>query len=264
MNYLQAVLLGALQGVTEFLPVSSSGHLVLLKQYFNLGEVSVLFDVLLHVATLGAVLIVFREKIQELWQGFIGFLRKESDEQGTLQIKILLFLLCSTVCTGIVGLPLEDLLEQASPKTVSAFLLVTAFLLILSGSRKGEKDYGSITLRDALLIGIAQGIGVLPGISRSGITIATGLLVGLQRSVAGEYSFLLSIPAILGALVLTLKDAQSLAAQIPLGVLLAGFGTAFCVGYIALKLLITLVRQGRLGWFALYLIPVGVIGILFL
>lgn len=264
MNYLQAILLGALQGATEFLPVSSSGHLVLLKQYFNLEEVSVLFDVLLHVATLGAVLIVFRGKIQELWEGFIRLFRKDTHKEGALQRTILLFLLCSTICTGIVGLPIDGLLEQTSPKIVSAFFLVTAILLILSGSRKGEKNYGNITLRDAILIGIAQGIGVLPGISRSGITIAAGLLVGLQRSVAGEYSFLLSIPAILGALFLTLKDAQSLTTQIPLGVLLAGFGTAFCVGYAALKLLLTLIRQGRLGWFALYLIPMGVIGILFL
>ncbi len=264
MTYLQAILLGALQGLTEFLPVSSSGHLLLLQDRFGIREVPLLFDVLLHVATLGVVGIVFREKILQLIRGIYRILRKESFVEQEEMKHLVVALIVSTLCTGILGLPLKRWVEQASPKLTSFFFILTALLLVGAGKRKGARTYKELTIVDGVIIGIAQGVGVLPGISRSGITISAGLLRKLERSIAGEYSFVLSIPAILGALVLTIKDMTLLEAHVPIGVLLAGVGSAFLTGYFALKLLLKTLRGGYLGWFALYLVPLGIIGILFL
>ena len=264
MTYLQAILLGALQGLTEFLPVSSSGHLALLQDRFGIGEVPLLFDVLLHIATLGVVVIVFREKILQLVKGFYRILRREPFAEQEETKRLIVVLVISTVCTGILAVPLKPWVEQASPKLISLSFILTALILLFAGTRKGHRTYREFTIGDGVFIGIAQGVGVLPGISRSGITISAGLLRKLERSAAGEYSFLLSIPAILGALVLTLKDAAFLEAHVSPTVMLAGMGAAFATGYFALKLLLKTVRGGHLGWFALYLIPLGVIGIVFL
>lgn len=264
MTYLQAILLGALQGLTEFLPVSSSGHLALLQDRFGIREIPLLFDVLLHISTLGVVVIVFREKILQLTEGLYRILRRKTFAEQEETKRIIVMLMISTVCTGILALPLKPWVEHASSKLISLFFILTALILLFAGTRKGHRRYGELTIWDGILIGIAQGVGVLPGISRSGITIATGLLRKLERSTAGEYSFLLSIPAILGALVLTLKDVSLMEGYVAPSVLLAGMGAAFGTGYFALKLLLRTVRGGHLGWFALYLIPVGIFGILFL
>jgi undecaprenyl-diphosphatase len=264
MTYLQAILLGALQGLTEFLPVSSSGHLALLQDRLGIREVPLLFDVLLHIATLGVVIIVFREKLLQLVKGFYRILRREAFTEQEETKRLIVVLMISTLCTGILAVPLEQWVEQASPKLISLSFILTALLLLFAGTRKGHRVYRELTIWDGVFIGIAQGVGVLPGISRSGITISAGLVRKLERSVAGEYSFLLSIPAILGALVLTLKDAALLEGYVAPSVVLAGMGSAFGTGYFALKLLLKTVRGGHLGWFALYLIPLGIIGIIFL
>ncbi|GAB4365489.1 MAG: undecaprenyl-diphosphatase UppP [Spirochaetales bacterium] len=264
MTYLQAILLGAFQGFTEFLPVSSSGHLVLLQHLFGLEDVPLLFDVFLHLATLGVVGIVFREKILQIGRGCYWIVRRKSFEGKEEVQRIILVLILSTLCTGLLGIPLKSWVEQANPKLVFFFFILTAILLLLAGTRKGHRSYRELNIADGIVIGVAQGLGVLPGVSRSGITISAGLARGLDRSIAGEYSFLLSIPAILGALVLTLKDLSSLGAHVSLGVLVAGMGSAFCAGFLAIKLLLKTVQGGHLGWFAVYLLPLGLIGILFL
>ncbi|MCX7787676.1 MAG: undecaprenyl-diphosphate phosphatase [Spirochaetes bacterium] len=264
MTYLQAILLGALQGLTEFLPVSSSGHLALLQDLLGVREVPLLFDVLLHVATLGVVGIVFREKILQLIWGGYRILRRESFAEQEEMKRLILALIVSTLCTGLLGLPLKHWAEQANPKLISLFFIFTAFLLLVAGTSKGGKTYKELSITDGIVIGLAQGIGVFPGISRSGITISAGLLRRLNRSIAGEYSFLLSIPAILGALILTIKDISVLELHISPAALIAGMGAAFLSGYFALTFLLKLIRNGQLGWFALYLIPLGIIGILFL
>ena len=264
MTYLQAILLGSLQGLTEFLPVSSSGHLALLQDRLGIREVPLLFDVLLHIATLGVVVIVFKDKILQLIKGFYRILRRKPFAEQEEIKRLIVVLMISTLCTGIIAVPLESWVEQASPKLISLNFILTALLLLFAGTRKGHRTYRELSIWDGVFIGIAQGVGVLPGISRSGITISAGLLRKLERSVAGEYSFVLSIPAILGALVLTLKDAALLEGYVAPSVLLAGMGAAFGTAYFALKLLLRTIRGGHLGWFALYLIPVGIIGIIFL
>jgi undecaprenyl-diphosphatase len=268
MTTLQSILFGCLQGITEFLPVSSSGHLALLKNLFGLQEVPRLFDVLLHVATLFVVLLVFREKIVLLLAASGRFLLRRRAEGDEAKLRLVLAIAVATFCTGIPGMLLKDIGFESRPKIVAAFLLATA--LILVASRLCEKRRGAgypsrpPGIREGLITGIAQGIGVLPGLSRSGITVSAALFAGVGRAEAGEFSFLLSIPAILGALVLSLKDAGSLAGSVPPPALAAGVASAALSGYACLRFLLRLIRGGRLHLFALYLVPAGILGIVFL
>jgi undecaprenyl-diphosphatase len=265
MTTAQSILFGCLQGLTEFLPVSSSGHLVLLKNLFGLEEVPRLFDVLLHVATLFVVLLIFRQKIARLLAALGRFLVKRPEEGDAEKLRLILAIGIATLCTGIAGIPLKDIGFESRPKIVAALLLVTA--LILMASRLCEKSGRPSRppgIREGLITGIAQGIGVLPGISRSGITISAALLAGVGRAEAGEFSFLLSIPAILGALILSLKEAGNLAGSVPPLVLAAGIASAALTGYISLRFLMRVIRGGRLYLFALYLIPAGILGVIFL
>ncbi|MFQ3619886.1 MAG: undecaprenyl-diphosphate phosphatase [Spirochaetales bacterium] len=264
MTYLQAFLLGALQGFTEFIPISSSGHLKLLQHLFGLQEVPLLFDVSLHIATLIVVVLVFRKKISRLLLNSVKIIKKQTFPEKEETLNLLKALLISTFCTGVLGIIFKSIVEEASPKWVSASLLLTAILLVLGGNKQGKRTYVELTLKDSIIIGISQGFGVLPGISRSGITITTGLLLGFDRKLAGEYSFLLFLPAAFGALLLTLKDASALVNQIPVGVLLSGCISAFLFGLGSLGVLLRILRGGNLGWFAWYLIPVGLGGLLFL
>ncbi len=263
MNYPQALVFGLLQGMTEFLPVSSSGHLVVLKVLFGLREVPRLFDVVLHVATLLVVFVVFRRKILELLGAILRFVRGRRRPEDAPLLAFVRVIITATVFTGVIGLLIKDSGAENHPRLVSALFIVTAVLLVAAGRRSAGAG-GRPGLKEAVIVGIAQGVGVLPGISRSGITISAALLAGMDRREAGEFSFLLAIPAILGAFILTLKDAGELAAVVAPGPLAAGFIAAFAAGYAALRILLGLVRGGRLGWFALYLVPLGLWGLFFL
>jgi undecaprenyl-diphosphatase len=261
MTIIQAIILGALQGATEFLPVSSSGHLVITKELFGAGTVPVLFDVLLHVATLVAVVIVLRRQVWAFLAAIARFVRRRSTQEDAPYLRLIPIIIVTTAITGALGVGLDASFDIRNPLVTSALFLVTA--AVLAGTRWAQGDRGLDRIRwsDALLLGIAQGFGVLPGISRSGITISAALYGGVDRGTAGEYSFLLSIPAILGALVLTLGDAGNLGAQVSLTALVAGCVSAAIVGFLALTLLLRLVRAGRLYLFAIYLVPLGVWGL---
>jgi undecaprenyl-diphosphatase len=264
MTALQSVALGALQGLAEFLPISSSGHLLLARQLMGLGEVPVLYDVLLHVSTLLVVLVVFRRRIgailAALWRGLFRRLTAVSETADRENLRLALWLVVATAVTAAVGLLMSRLEERVlvEPRLLSLFFLVTALILLATAFFRGERGFAEIGLAGALLIGLAQGIGVLPGISRSGITIAAALLWGLRREHAGEYAFLLAIPAVLGALLLKLGDAGSLLSMVePLQVGI-GFLVSFAVGFVSLLLLLRVVRRGRLPYFAIYLVPLSV------
>lgn len=257
MTVLQSILLGAIQGVAEFLPISSSGHLALAAHFFGQTDVPLLFDVLLHVATLMAVLIVFRAPILGLFAVLGRFvLRKprEGDDEG---LRMILAVIIGTAVTGAVGFALKDLVENLAPLWISACMVLTGIILLVSGRYQPKKTVSVPTPLQGLIVGLAQGIGVIPGISRSGSTIAASLFSGLDRKKAGEFSFLLSIPAILAAFMLELKDADNLAGNVALLPLVIGMATAFAVGFVSLKFLLGLINRGRLGWFAAYLIPAG-------
>ena len=270
MSIAAALLLGLVQGVSEFLPISSSGHLAVLSAFLDVEDTPILFDIFLHIATLLAVIVVFRKKIASLFASLLKFaggmagggklqMRFSSLEEGTrADMRLVLALLVATAGTGIIGLLIKDAAEALPPAVVSLLFVATGILLILSGRAKQEGASEAVSARQALIVGLAQGVGALPGLSRSGVTISAALFAGVRRSAAGEFSFLLSIPAILAAFALELKDAEALAGSVPAAALMAGMAAAFASGLVSMKLLLRLINGGRLGWFACYLIPAGI------
>ncbi len=263
MTYLQALVLGALQGLAEFLPVSSSGHLVLARYLLGLGDVPILFDVILHVSTLSVVMIVFRKRVGLLLLAASRFLVRRGTQKDREQYRLILVILVATVATVAIGLGIASLKAERYPRIVSALFLLTAGILISARFAGGRKDYQRIGVGEGLFTGIAQGISVLPGISRSGMTISAALFAGIDREKAGEYSFLIAIPAILGALILELKDVGELMIQVHPGVLLLGVASSFAVGMVSLLLLLRMVKGGKLWLFSIYLVPLGIAGLFF-
>ena len=274
MSVIQGILLGILQGVAEFLPISSSGHLDVAKNLFGLGDVPILFDVLLHLATLAAVCLYFRRKIWELLKTLARWIaQKQADENEKQNRRMIIAIIISTAVTGVIGIATSKLIPNLSVKYVCAGFVITAILLIFSAmiEKRNEskvKPAGNskspVSAIQALFIGFMQGVGTLPGISRSGSTIAGALFAGVDRKVAGEYSFIISIPAILGAFILEVKDLEKVSQIIGAAPIVAGCAAAFSAGYISLTLLMKIIQKGKLQWFAAYLIPAGIIGMIFL
>jgi undecaprenyl-diphosphatase len=266
MSILEAAVFGLLQGLTEFLPVSSSGHLAVLKSLWGYGDISILFDILLHVSTLLAVMIVFRRRIGMIVSSLWRWATRKAGDEDRIHVRLVMWIIVATFITGVLGIAIEEILAPGENiKLVSALFLVTAaILLATAGKSAGETGYSGITARHALVLGVAQGMGVFPGISRSGITISAGLFAGLKREEAGEFSFLLSIPAILGAALLKIGDLGDLSGSLGAGPLAAGMLAGLVSGLLALVLLMRLVRSGKLFFFAFYLIPLGIIGLIFL
>ncbi len=262
MSIIQGILLGILQGVTEFLPVSSSGHLVLARAVMGLDEIPVLFDVILHISTLLVVIWVFRQRVWGILAALGRLVVGKKREEDRPFLQLALKLVGASAVTAVLGLGISALDVREDPGLVSALLLVTAVILLVSMRGRGSRSIEEIGWGQSLVMGFAQGLGVFPGISRSGITIGSGLLCGLDRKAAGEFSFLLSIPAIGGAFLLSLKDAAELGSTVPAVSLIAGFLAALVAGYASLKLLLWLISDGRLWIFAIYLVPVGIWGII--
>ncbi len=260
MSTFQALILGLLQGVTEFLPVSSSGHLVIMQHYLGLRQPLVLFDIVLHAATLIVVLIYFRGDLGSIISSLIKL--KPHHSEQILGRKIFYLIMVGTIPTVILGLILRvwaDLLCTRVGLT-SAMLIITGIILRVGEKTKrtgrGIKEMG---LMDAFLIGAMQGIAIVPGISRSGATISAGLLRGINKEFSFRYSFLLSIPAILGALILSLKDALT-EKNLPSHPLpwIVGVLSAFTVGYLSLVFLRKTVVKGKLSFFAYYCWILGI------
>jgi undecaprenyl-diphosphatase len=270
MNVFESVFLGFLQGLTEFLPVSSSGHLVLMQNLLGMKEPALLFDTALHAGTLLAVFIYFRTDLKMMLkegsQFILGLFRRETTWKSLPEnhyASLVLWTLVGTIPTGMIGLFFKDELELlfASVPVVSLMLLVTGtFLFTTRWIPERYSKRINVGILTALAIGIAQGVAIIPGISRSGATIVCGLFFGLAREQAARFSFLLSIPAILGAVVLQM-NAEGMG-MVGTAVLLTGFAAAAITGLIALKLLVNLVRKGRLAYFAPYCWLVGLIGLL--
>lgn len=278
MSVLEGILLGVLQGIAEFLPISSSGHLAIAQKLFNLEDVPLLYDVFLHLATLGAVVLFFRKRIWNLLQVVGRWICRRSLPEDKADLQTIVALLLGTFVTGIFGIFLSDVVEDIDEKLICVGFFVTAGLLIFSDmveERRRKKRLAAdpdstvgkasgVKPLQGLGIGLAQGFGVLPGISRSGSTIAGALLCGVDREQAGEFSFLLSIPAILGAFVLQLDDLDEIGSAVGIAPVVAGCIAAFIAGIFALSVLMKIVRKGKLEWFAAYLIPLGILGLIFL
>jgi len=243
MTTIEAAILGVVQGLTEFLPISSSGHLVIAQHFLNVNDGGLFFEVLLHFATLLAVVAVYRKDIIDLI--------KRPFQKYTY------ILLIGTIPTGIIGLVFKDSFEQmfSSVTIVGYMLLVTGFIL-LAAEFFSRIIFTSPEVKywQGFVVGIAQGLAITPGISRSGTTIATGLLLGLDRKEAARFSFLLSIPAIFGASILEMKDL-TLSTAMSVGLILpyaVGFAAAAVSGYLAIKLLLGMLTKGKLYYFSIY------------
>lgn len=284
MSIFQAIILGVLQGIAEFLPISSSGHLAVAQRLFGLSDVPLLFDVMLHLATLAAVILYFRRKIARLFIILFRWVAGKENEgaqnsprtvpeadllTGTDELgrKTILAVIFATLVTGAIGIVTSKLIPGLPLKVTCLGFLVTAGLLIFSAkfekrkAAQGSEEKG-ISILQALFIGFMQGVGTLPGISRSGSTIAGAQLTGVNRAAAGEFSFIVSIPAILGAFVLEAKDLGEVGSQIGALPVFCGCLAAFAWGYLSLSFLMKLIRKGKLEWFACYLLPLGIAGLI--
>lgn len=264
MTILQSIILGLLQGIAEFLPISSSGHLALVQSLFNLEEIPLLFDIMLHVATLCAVVLFFWKRIVSLFAVLWRFIIRKPKEDDKIEQKMIGAIIIATLITGVFGIVLNKIIPAVPLKIVGAGFLITAALLLFSSYYKPKKQSSELNVKKGLFVGFAQAIGVMPGISRSGITISASLVAGIDQKTAGEFSFLLSIPAILGAFVLELPDIGAVLSSVSIISLIAGCLTAFLAGMVSLKFLMTIIQKGKLSYFAWYLIPLGIITVIFL
>lgn len=264
MSIIKSIILGIVQGIAEFLPVSSSGHLRVLRNLMDLGDVPVLFDILLHVATLIVVLFVFREKVYVLLRSLSRWIIRKSDISDKENLKMIVLIIVATFFTGILGIVISKMEFFENPRVVSVFFIVTAVILWLTRYIKPRENNRVPGGKEGILLGIAQGFGVIPGISRSGITISAALFGGIDREKAGEISFIISIPAIVGAAILELKDGAEMMTSVSPAALAFGFITTMIVGYFSLQLLMKLIKSGRFYLFSFYLLPLGIVGLLFL
>ena len=270
MTILEAIVLGILQGLTEFLPVSSSGHLVLMQHFLGIKESQVFFDVILHFGTLGAVIIVYHQLIGALVRtSFLALVQGDfyqhplSTIGKTPHLRLIWFLLLGSIPTGLIAVLFKDSLETifGKPIVVACMLIITGIILQLSRlGQKRPRAEAPLRAWHTPLIGIAQGLAITPGISRSGSTISISLLLGLSPQVAAQYSFLLSIPAILGAVIIKLKDVGEI--TIAPAVIVAGTLTSFIVGYIALRLLLAMLNRGKFSIFSYYCFALGIVAVM--
>ena len=252
MTPLDAALLGLVQGLTEFLPVSSSGHLVLTASLLGL-EPNLLFDVLVHLATLIATLVYYREDVLSVVRALIAAPSKGIAESWTDDsFRLAAYVVVASVPTAIMGLGLKDLIEThlATPRYVALFLCLTGVLLALTLVKRKTTDLVRLSLGSALILGIVQGCAILPGISRSGSTIAIALVLGIAGKEAARFSFLMALPAIGGATLLSMLKLN--AANLSVFSTSVGFAAAGISGWLALRWFIPLVERGKLHIFAPY------------
>lgn len=261
MTVLEAILFGIVQGVTEFLPVSSSGHLALLHFFFGRTPESLTFDIAVHLGTALSVVVVYRKILSGIIKELLNFVTTGTKSKGS-QLAVLV--LAGSIPAGLIGVFFKAEIEQlfSNIYVVVFGFIFTGLILFLTRFRQQSGELGQnflsyddntkITLQQAIGVGVSQALAILPGISRSGSTIATGVLSGLSRKDAALFSFLLAVPAISGAGLLEAFKLQSFTSA-QLGVLLAGFITSFVVGYFSLKLLLRFVQKGRVHLFSYYL-----------
>ena len=248
--------LGFLQGATEFLPVSSSGHVAIGAMLFGLEDAPLALVVLLHAGTLIATVAALHREVRGLVSESFRVLRRPSRLRETEEGKTLLAIVVASVPTAVIGLAMKDAIESWSgiPWVVGLCLLGSAVAVLSTRRGGGPREVPSLKM--AVLIGLAQGLAVLPGLSRSGSTIAVGMMLGLSGPAAFRFSFLVSLPAILGAVILELRDPMAVTG-LGVGGIVGGV-VALGIGYISLLVLRRLVTQGRFWAFAWYLVPVGV------
>jgi len=264
LDIFESIVLGIVQGLTEFLPISSSAHLVLTEHLLKVQLESIRFEVFLHLGTFFSVVVIFRKEIWKLIKSLKRIFKKD-DSESEEYLKLLSLLLIGTVPATVLGLSFGEYVEKAfsSPAVASSMLILTGIFLWLTQFTRSKKD--KLNFGDAILVGLAQAFALLPGISRAGFTISTALFRGVSGKKSAEFSFLLSLPAILGASVLKFKetlDENPNSGEIFL--YLIGGLVAFAFGYMAIKFLLDLLRKGKFQNFAYYCLSVGILSLIFL
>lgn len=271
MNFIQAILMGIVQGLSEFLPISSSAHLVFTSNFYKViknipivqsSNEEVFFDIMVHLGTLIAVLIFFRKDVLNILKAMWHALKTKNWEDK--EAKLGLFIMTGTVITVMLALPINEIAEKLvyTPSIVGILLFITGFTLLYSEykSKKLEEKKDEVNLKTSILIGLAQGLAALPGFSRSGWTIATGLFCGLDRVTAARYSFLLSIPIILGASMVypLIKIDIHEAVQYNWTAIIAGTVVSAIIGYLCIKYFMKFISKFSLAIFGYYCIIAGV------
>lgn len=267
-----AIVLGVVQGVAEFLPISSSGHLSLLQHFFDMEEPDALYNILLHFATLIAVCVVYwrdiADMVLEFFRAIAALASGERTQGNPPEARRMILLLILGTLPLFLVLPFDDFVEGlgANPVFVSVMLIVTGFILFLSDRYGGGRKNGrTATVKDVLLVGLAQGAATIPGLSRSGTTISAGMALGFDRNFAVRYSFLMSLPAVFGATLLKVvkvaKDGAFDTELLPM--YLTGMVIAGVVGFFAISLVKLLASKGKFGSFAYYCWVVGIAALIF-
>lgn len=271
MNFIQAILMGIVQGLSEFLPISSSAHLVFTSNFYKViknipivqsSNEEVFFDIMVHLGTLIAVLIFFRKDVLNILKAMWHAIKTKNWEDK--EAKLGLFIMAGTVITVMLALPINEIAEKLvyTPSIVGILLFITGFTLLYSEykSKKLEEKKEEVSLKTSILIGLAQGLAALPGFSRSGWTIATGLFCGLDRVTAARYSFLLSIPIILGASMVypLIKIDIHEAIQYNWSAIIAGTVVSAIVGYLCIKYFMKFISRFSLAIFGYYCIITGI------
>ena len=269
MNYLQTIILGVIQGLTEFLPVSSSGHLAVFEKLFAVEKTSNFFEVLLHVGTMGAIVAVFYKDVVQLLRSFFVFIFGNAGKEDIKRFKMCLYIILALIPTGVIGFYVDKryLALSGNLFAVGMMFIITAVVLFLTreagAEDEGERPAKKTNWLLALIIGIAQGIATLPGISRSGATISAGIVAKMEKSEAVRFSFLIAIPAMAGAMLLKIVKILQGAEQVEyVGASIVGALAAGLVGYVCLRVLIRIVEKGKLWYFSFYVAAAGVITVI--
>ena len=254
MKFIEAIILGIIQGLTEFLPISSSGHLEIVKALFgneSIGQESLFLTLVLHFATALSTMVVFRKEIKEIFRGLLDF-KMNSHTKFSLKIII------SMLPAAFIGLFFQNKIETLFSRNlvlVGTMLLLTAIILFLADQTKDAQN--KISFPYAIILGTVQAIAILPGISRSGFTISSAVLLGIDRQKAARFSFLMVLPLIFGSMAKTLYDSQGVPQNIDILALILGFISAFISGIVACKWMISIVKKSQLKFFSYYCILAG-------
>lgn len=284
MSLLEAIFLGIIQGIAEFLPISSSGHLAIFQKLFGMKEAGISFDVFLHIGTLIAVFVVYWKDIFRLIVDGVGivvdsiynaftYIKCKKTKEIPVYRKVIksayrkfaLLVIVSTIPTGLIGILGKDLVGQASETLIvpGLCLVITAILLFIADNvPDGKKTPKGTSYLNAVFIGVCQGIATLPGLSRSGTTITAGLLSGLRRDFAVKYSFIMSIPAIMGAAIIEIPDMKADLASTSALCYVAGIIVSAIVGYVCIKTMLVVVKNKKFKYFSGYCVVMGLIAII--
>lgn len=268
MDIFQSFTLGVVQGLTEFLPISSSGHLIIVPEFFNWGDFSnnITFDVSVHLGTAVAVLIFFWKDWLRIVSAFVKNLSKPKSLLSDFDSKFLIMIAVGSIPAAIVGLLFEDIIvEQIRRPEVVAVTLIVFALVLFYADRVGKKNrsFGKLNFKDAIFVGVAQALALVPGVSRSGITITAGLLANLDRETAARFSFMLATPTVFGAGALKVKDVMGVGfGDLGIEILIIGTLTSGVVGWMAIKYLFGYVLNHNYNLFVLYRLVIGIVALL--